>query len=1035
MSDSFIRVRGARAHNLKNVSVDIPKNKLVVITGLSGSGKSSLAFDTIYAEGQRRYVESLSAYARQFLGLMEKPDVDLIEGLAPAISIDQKSAGHNPRSTVGTITEIYDYFRLLFARVGHARSPASGKRLKSQSVQEIVDAILALPKNRKSEDGVKLMLLSPLVKDRKGTYEELFQRYLSQGFVRARVNGQVYQLEEKIKLGRYEKHNIELVIDRLVIKSGTREDAEAGKRLTDSVELALKHGEGEMLVHLLDQKEDIFFSERLVDPATGQSFPEIEPHTFSFNSPHGACPACNGLGFIKEIDPKAVLDMELSIQDGGIIPWAGSSDKGDSWSMQLLTQVAKNEGFSLHTPLKHLTKRAIEVILYGTGAEKYKLKWGAASGHTNTWHAKYEGVVKSLMRRYEQTESDTIRRDIEEYMDDKPCASCQGLRLKPESLAVTLRALNIMDICEMPIAQCHAFVSALYQGEPSPAEGLKPADSSLYRFFKFKALDEQEDDLSENERAIGNQVFKEILARLTFLNSVGLNYLSLNRTARTLSGGESQRIRLASQIGTGLTGVLYVLDEPSIGLHQRDNDRLLETLRRLRDLGNSVLVVEHDADTITSADWVIDIGPGAGEHGGRIVFSGTAPDLIAGGNTDTGDYLSGRKTVDRQGIESAIRDMGIRQAPSRESAFISLHGVTHNNLKSVDAAFPLGKFLAVTGVSGSGKSSLVNDVLARVLAQKLHGARQKPGAFKSVKGLQHIDKAIVIDQSPIGRTPRSNPATYTGLFTEIRNLFSITPESKVRGYKPGRFSFNVKGGRCENCEGDGLIKIEMQFLPDVYVTCEVCKGKRYNRDTLQVLYKGKNISEVLSMTVEEANGFFAAIPALANKLKTMLDVGLGYIRLGQSATTLSGGEAQRMKLAAELSRRSTGRSFYILDEPSTGLHFEDVRKLLIVLHSLVVQGNTVLVIEHNLDIVKNADWILDLGPEGGAGGGTLLGAGTPREIAELPGSYTGLWLKKLMKEEAERSSQGPASQAARTPPPAAKGGAEKRGKSRHSVLA
>ncbi len=1002
MSDPFIRVRGARAHNLKNVNVDIPKNQLVVITGLSGSGKSSLAFDTIYAEGQRRYVESLSAYARQFLGLMEKPDVDLIDGLAPAISIDQKSAGHNPRSTVGTITEIYDYLRLLFARVGHARSPASGKRLKSQTVQEIVDAILTLPTQRKSADGVKIMLLSPLVKDRKGTYEELFQRYLAQGFVRARVDGQVFQLEEKIKLERFEKHNIELVVDRLVIKSATRADAEAVKRLTDSVELALKHGEGEMLTHLLDQKEDLFFSEKLVDPATGQSFPEIEPHTFSFNSPHGACATCNGLGFLKEIDAKSVLDLELSIQDGGIIPWAGSSENSDSWNTQLLAQVAKAEGFSLTTPLKQFTKRALEIVLNGTGDEKYKLKWGAASGHTNTWHARYEGVLKSLMRRYEQTESETVRRDLEAFMDDKACATCKGLRLKSESLAVTLRALNIMDLCEMPIAHCQAFIEALYAGQPSPKDILQAADSNLYQFFKFKRLDAVEDELSENERAIAKQVFKEILARLTFLNSVGLSYLTINRSARTLSGGESQRIRLASQIGTGLTGVLYVLDEPSIGLHQRDNDRLLGTLRRLRDLGNTVLVVEHDADTILAADYVIDIGPGAGEHGGRVVFSGKPDELLASGNTDTGDYLSGRKTIDRGGIETAIRDMEVRVAPAREAASLTLTGVSHNNLKNVDVDFPLGKFVSVTGVSGSGKSSLVNDVLARVLAQKLHGSRQKPGAYKSIKGMAHVDKAIVIDQSPIGRTPRSNPATYTGLFTEIRNLFVLTPEAKVRGYKPGRFSFNVKGGRCEQCEGDGLIKIEMQFLPDVYVTCEVCKGKRYNRDTLQVLYKGKNISEVLEMTVEEAHAFFAAIPALASKLKTMLDVGLGYIRLGQSATTLSGGEAQRMKLASELSRRSTGRSFYILDEPSTGLHFEDVRKLLIVLHSLVTQGNTVLVIEHNLDIVKNSDWVIDLGPEGGAGGGTLLGCGTPEEVAAMPKSYTGQWLRKLMETESKR---------------------------------
>ncbi len=1006
MADNFIRVRGAKAHNLKNVDVDIPKDKMVVITGLSGSGKSSLAFDTIYAEGQRRYVESLSAYARQFLGLMEKPDVDMIEGLSPAISIDQKSAGHNPRSTVGTITEVYDYLRLLYARVGHARSMASGKRLKSQTVQEIVDAVLDLP-NRKglksSGEGVKIMLLAPLVKDRKGTYEELFARYLAQGYVRARVDGQVYQLEEKIKLDRYVKHNIELVVDRLVMRKDTRENPELVKRLTDSVELTLTLGEREMLVNLLDEKEDAFFSERLVDPATGKSFSEIEPHTFSFNSPHGACPTCNGLGFIKEVDPKTVFDMELSINDGGILPWARSADNSDSWPMQLLRQIAKSEGFSLDVPLKQIPKKHLEVILHGTGEERYKVKWGGSGA--NTWQARFEGVVSSLMRKYEQTDSDIVRREIEEYMDDKPCASCQGLRLKPESLCVTIRGLNIADIGDMSIRDAYDWTKSLQEWADCPDD----VNSSLYQFFKFPKIAPSEDDLSENERAIAKQVFKEIMARLNFLVSVGLNYLSLSRSARTLSGGESQRIRLASQIGTGLTGVLYVLDEPSIGLHQRDNDRLLKTLQHLRDLGNTVLVVEHDADTIRQADWVIDIGPGAGEHGGRIVFSGKPEDLIASGNTDTGAFLSGKRRVDRGEIYEEIRSLNIRIVPQRigESVgpenslgkFIKLTGVTQNNLKSVDVDIPLGKFVSVTGVSGSGKSSLVNDVLSRILAKEIHGAKSRPGGYKSIMGLEHIDKAIVIDQSPIGRTPRSNPATYTGLFAEIRNLFALTQESKIRGYKPGRFSFNVKGGRCEQCEGDGLIRIEMQFLPDVYVTCEVCKGKRYNRDTLQIHYKGKTVSDVLEMTVEEAQAFFAHLPALANKLKTMLDVGLGYIRLGQSATTLSGGEAQRMKLAAELSRRSTGRSFYILDEPSTGLHFEDVRKLLVVLHSLVSQGNTVLVIEHNLDIIKNSDWIIDMGPEGGEAGGRLIAKGTVEQVAAAKGSYTGEWLKKLLDEE------------------------------------
>ena len=1007
MADNYIRVRGAKAHNLKNVNVDIPKDKLVVITGLSGSGKSSLAFDTIYAEGQRRYVESLSAYARQFLGLMEKPDVDLIEGLSPAISIDQKSAGHNPRSTVGTITEVYDYLRLLYARVGHARSPASGKRLKSQTVQEIVDAILALPHRKKPKpptpaakdepkkvfDDVKIILLAPLVKDRKGTYEELFERYLAQGFVRARVDGQVYQLEEKIKLDRYVKHNIELVVDRLIIKKDSRENPEAVKRLTDSVELALANGEREMLVNLIDEKEDVFFSEKLVDPATGKSFAEIAPHSFSFNSPHGACPTCNGLGFIKEVDTRAVFDTELSINDGGILPWARSADNESSFPMQLLKQIAKSEGFSLDKPIKDLGKKAIDIILNGTGDARYKLRWGGDGG--NTWAALYEGVVSSLKKKYEQTDSDFVRREIEEYMDDKPCAECKGLRLKPETMTVTIRGINISDLGEMSIQDAYDWTKALQEDQAPTTE----ADSSLYRFFKIPKIDPVEDDLGENERTIAKQVFKEILARLTFLVSVGLNYLSLSRSARTLSGGESQRIRLASQIGTGLSGVLYVLDEPSIGLHQRDNDRLLGTLKRLRDLGNTVLVVEHDADTIRDADWVIDIGPGAGEHGGRIEFSGLPQDLIASGNTDTGAFLSGKRRIDIDEIMEEIRAIGVRFATEKSDKTLKLTGATHNNLKNVDVEIPLGKFISITGVSGSGKSSLINDVLSRVLAKELNGAKARPGAYKSVKGIEHLDKVIVIDQSPIGRTPRSNPATYTGLFTEIRNLFSLTNESKVRGYKPGRFSFNVKGGRCENCEGDGLIRIEMQFLPDVYVTCEICKGKRYNRDTLQIDYKGKNIADVLNMTVEEGHEFFRNLPALANKLKTLLDVGLGYIRLGQSATTLSGGESQRLKLSAELSRRSTGRTFYILDEPSTGLHFEDVRKLLVVLHSLVAQGNSVLVIEHNLDIIKNSDWLVDLGPEGGEAGGRIIAQGTVDQVAATKGSYTGDWLRKLKQTE------------------------------------
>lgn len=994
MAEEFIRVRGARANNLKNLDVDIPKNKLVVVTGLSGSGKSSLAFDTIYAEGQRRYVESLSAYARQFLGLMEKPDVDLIEGLSPAISIDQKSAGHNPRSTVGTVTEIYDYMRLLFARAGHPRSPITGHRLHKQTPQQIVDQLLNFPSEYKLPE-VKLILLAPLVKNRKGTYEELFNRLLAQGYVRARVNGQIYSLEEDIKLDRYQKHTIEVVVDRLVIKQDSKESSEFTKRVTDSVELALNLGTGELLIQLPDQdNKDLFFSEKLVDPATNESFPEVEPHTFSFNSPHGACPTCSGLGVIKEIDPQAVYNPRLTIAEGGIFPWSRSADHGDSWYMRILQAVAEKNGFSLRVPLGKLTEDQMKIVLYGTGEQVYPIKFDRAEGRgIEQYNARYEGVVNNLMRRYQDTESDQIRREIEEYMDEKLCTTCLGYRLKREALAVTIRGLNIVDVTTMSIADAFEWVNALKEQGDTKVD---VADSSLYKLFTLdEKISPQEDSLSSQETEIAKQIFKEILDRLTFLMSVGLNYLTLNRSANTLSGGESQRIRLASQIGTGLSGVLYVLDEPSIGLHQRDNDRLLTTLHRLRDLGNSVLVVEHDDDTIKSADYVVDIGPGAGEHGGEVVFSGVYEDLIKSANTSTADYLSGRKKIDKQQILQEIKDLGIKFKHSSEQNYLRVHGVTHHNLKNVDLDIPLGKFVCVTGVSGSGKSSLINDVLYPILSKELYGSRQKPGEFKEYRGIEHIDKVIDIDQSPIGRTPRSNPATYTGVFTEIRNIFAMTNEAKARGYKPGRFSFNVKGGRCENCQGDGVIKIEMQFLPDVYVTCEECEGKRYNRDTLQIDYKGKNIADILNMTIEEATSFFTNITAISNKLSTLQDVGLGYIRLGQAATTLSGGEAQRIKLAAELAKRSTGKTIYILDEPSTGLHFEDVYKLLIVLHSLVAQGNSVVVIEHNLQIVKTADWVIDLGPEGGDGGGEIIAEGTPEQIAATENSYTGQWLRKV----------------------------------------
>lgn len=994
METSHIKVRGARSHNLKNIDVDIPKHKLVVVTGLSGSGKSSLAFDTIYAEGQRKYVESLSAYARQFLGLMEKPDVDMIEGLSPAISIDQKSAGHSPRSTVGTITEIYDYLRLLYARAGHSRSPVSGNRLESQSVQDIVDSIIDLP-NHHDESKLKIMLLAPIIKNRKGTYEELFNRLLSQGYVRARVDGDTYNLEEEIRLDKQVKHNIEVIVDRLVISEDSSNDAEFVKRVTDSVEQTLNLGNEEMLVVLVDHAQEHFFSEKMVDPATGDSFPEIEPHSFSFNSPHGACEKCNGLGAILEIEPKTVYNPRLTIAEGGIFPWSRSADNMDSWYMKILAKVAADSDFDLRTPIGDLTEEQLQIVLYGTGEETYKIKFDRPDQRgISEYNARYEGVIPNLLRRYEQTESDNVRKDIEEYMVSKECPICHGHRLKVQSLAVTIRGKNIVDITNMSIADGYEWMRSLADQEQPSAE----TESIMYEMFEFKPLDNQKDDLSNQEREIARQILKEILIRLEFLNSVGLSYLTLSRTAKTLSGGESQRIRLASQIGTGLTGVLYVLDEPSIGLHQRDNDRLLKTLVQLRDMGNTVIVVEHDEDTIRAADHVIDIGPGAGEHGGEIAFAGP-PDELTTSETLTGQYLSGKKYISRDSILQQVKKIGIKKKLTyKDGEQIAITEARHHNLKHVDLEIPLGKMVCVTGVSGSGKSSLINEVLHPILAREINGSKLVPGEFHTFRGIEHVDKVINIDQSPIGRTPRSNPATYTGVFTEIRKIFANLPESKSRGYKMGRFSFNVKGGRCEHCRGDGLIKIEMQFLPDVYVTCEVCKGQRYNRDTLQIDYKGKNIAEVLDMTIDEATKFFANIPKVHKKLKTLMDVGLGYIRLGQQATTLSGGEAQRIKLAAELAKRSTGRTIYILDEPSTGLHFEDVRKLLVVLHSLVTQGNTVLIIEHNLDIVKTADWIIDLGPEGGDAGGEIIATGTPDEIAANNHSHTGKWLAKLQSD-------------------------------------
>lgn len=1016
-SDDWIIVKGARSHNLKNIDVEIPKHKLVTITGVSGSGKSSLAFDTIYAEGQRRYVESLSAYARQFLGVMEKPDVDYIEGLSPAISIDQKSSGHNPRSTVGTVTEIYDYLRLLFARAGHPHSPTTGKRLQSQTIQEIVDTIFDLPKKYSAElekvgrESLRALILAPVVKNRKGTYEELFGRFLAQGYTRVRVDGEVYSLEEDIKLEKQQKHNIELVVDRVALSKIKEEDKdetdtnkpdkELQKRITDSIELATNLADGELLVELPDLEQIEFYSENLVDPETGESFPKIEPHSFSFNSPFGACPNCNGLGTIKDIEPELIYNPKLSVTEGGIFPWAKVAENTDSWNLQILKAVAKAEDFDLRVPLGQLKESERELIFFGGGSKKYEFEYTRQmDGQKSSYKRKFEGVIPNLLRRYHETESDYIRSSIEQYMREKKCPVCDGRRLNPISLAVTITGLNIQQVGELSVADFLAWSTGLHEETE-----IVFSDAAN---FELKAGD----NLTSQEREIANQVLKEIKVRTEFLVAVGLQYLTLNRTARTLSGGESQRIRLASQIGTGLTGVLYVLDEPSIGLHQDDNQRLLDSLKNLRDIGNSVLVVEHDEDTIRQSDYVVDIGPGAGEHGGNVIASGKVDDFLQAKESLTAAYLRGDRQIDLEEIAKDVESLLNRTALETEESKlrsrlrgkdfsgdkITLTGARQNNLKNVTVEFPLQKFTAVTGVSGSGKSSLINEVLLAALHKQLYKTSSRElGDFDSIEGVDKIDKLVEIDQSPIGRTPRSNPATYTGVFTQIRDLFAATREAKARGYKAGRFSFNTKGGRCENCRGDGVLKIEMQFLPDVYVTCDVCDGNRYNRETLQIDYKGKNIAEVLEMTVSEAVTFFDSINSIRTKLSTLQDVGLDYIRLGQAATTLSGGEAQRVKLATELSKRSTGNTMFILDEPTTGLHFEDVRKLLIVLHSLVARGNTVLVIEHNLDLIKTADWIIDLGPAGGSGGGEVIAAGTPLELAESKTSVTGKWLKKLLK--------------------------------------
>jgi excinuclease ABC subunit A len=936
-------VRGAREHNLKNVSIELPRDALVVFTGLSGSGKSSLAFDTIFAEGQRRYVESLSAYARQFLGQMDKPDVDFIEGLSPAVSIDQKSTNRNPRSTVGTITEVYDYLRLLFARAGRPHCPNCGQAVTRQSPQQIVDQILELPPT------TKFQVLAPVIRARKGEFVELFSDLITQGYSRARVDGEVIQLSDAPKLKKQEKHTIEVVIDRLTAK------AESKTRLTDSIETALRLASGIVVLDFVDAKgadKERTYSEHLACHDCELSFEELEPRSFSFNSPFGACAECSGIGTKKEVDEDLIIpDDSISINEGAIAPWSGG--QSSDYFLRLLEALAKDLPFSLDTPWKKISSKAREAILNGYEYEikmKYKGRYGARNYTTG-----FEGVIPFIHRRHEETDSDYSRDKYEAYMREISCEKCNGARLKPEVLAVTIGDKNISQICELSIADCATFLKQI--------------------------------KLNKREAQIAERVMKEVNARLGFLLDVGLDYLSLARPAGSLSGGEAQRIRLATQIGSGLVGVLYVLDEPSIGLHQRDNKRLIETLTRLRNLGNTLIVVEHDEETIRTADWIVDIGPGAGEHGGKVVVSGSYEDLIASKESITGAYLSGRKSI---AIPKNRRPID----PKRK---LVVKGAKENNLKEIDVEVPLGVFVSVTGVSGSGKSTLVNDILYTVLANKLNGARLVPGRHRTVTGIELLDKVVHVDQSPIGRTPRSNPATYTGVFDKIRALFAETSEAKIRGYQQGRFSFNVKGGRCENCSGDGTITIEMNFLPDVYVPCEVCHGARYNRETLEVHYKNKTIAEVLNMPIEEAGGFFESVPAIARYLKTLNDVGLGYVRLGQSAPTLSGGEAQRVKLSTELQRRSTGRTIYVLDEPTTGLHFEDVNKLLTVLNRLVDTGNTVVVIEHNLDVIKCSDWVIDMGPEGGFRGGLVVAEGTPEDVAKVKESYTGQFLGDVLK--------------------------------------
>ncbi|MBI2593086.1 excinuclease ABC subunit UvrA [Candidatus Daviesbacteria bacterium] len=974
MSNDNIVIKGARQHNLKNIDLTIPKNKLVVFTGISGSGKSSLAFDTLYAEGQRRYVESLSAYARQFLGVMDKPDVDYIEGLSPAISIDQKSSSHNPRSTVGTTTEVYDYLRLLFARVGHPHCPICGREISSMSVQQIADAVISKIKES-SKKQFRFFVMAPVVKDRKGEFTSLFEELRKKGFSRIRIDGYLRDLSDSPRGGagdfmllKNNKHTIDLIVDRLVLDKKSVQEQTNYSRLIQSIETASKMGEGSVIIsEVLDASldfpqnpkklEDHLYSEKFSCPIDNIALSEIEPRLFSFNSPHGACPECTGLGSLLEIDPESILNPILSIAEGGILPWSKLATN-ETWFTRLVEAVGKEFGFNLSTRLGELSGEARNILLYGAGNREFEVEGKNRQGRWVSFYSTFKGLAQYLKERYRETESEWVKSEIEKYMIREICPLCRGCRLKPESLSVTLYGLNIAELTTLSIKESLDFVK-------------KISGSNV---------------LSDRELIIGKSILKEIQSRLQFLSDVGLDYLTLDRASMTLAGGESQRIRLASQIGSGLSGVLYVLDEPSIGLHQRDNSRLITTLKKLRDLGNTVIVNEHDAETMLESDYMFEIGPGAGEYGGKIVAKGTPKEIINNPESLTGKYLSGKKKIEIFPEKKNGENIG----------YLEIINASQHNLKNVSVKFPLGKLISITGVSGSGKSTLVHDVLFKSLAQKVNHAKEKPGKHEAVIGIENIDKVILVDQSPIGRTPRSNPATYTGAFTFIRELFASSPEAKIRGYGPGRFSFNVKGGRCEVCEGDGQIKIEMQFLPDVFVTCEGCDGKRYNREALEIHFKDKDISQVLDLTVEEALDFFTNIPQIKNKFSVLYEVGLGYIHLGQPATTLYGGEAQRIKLSSELSKRQTGRTVYILDEPTTGLHFADIERLLKILRRLVDLGNTVIIIEHNLDVVKNADWIIDLGPEGGVGGGQLVGAGIPKDLAKIKSSYTGQYLAKIL---------------------------------------